>query len=187
MGIQAPGVQRSELLARTQSPIAGEPVAPEPAEEQTPPVAVPVEARDAAAAARTPPDRSREGQIELPELRRDLVLVLQEPFGVFLTEIGVELFASSTDHLFPVDRAFARFEEGYQFQVGDRVDGPLGTGLHELPAFLPHVAGEGGGVVADGDQLGELFESRLITAILDDLLDIRREIAALALDRPGES
>ena len=64
------------------------------------------------------PDRTRKGDVVISPLLRDFVLVFEEPFGVFMAEIGIELIASSTNHLFTVDAVFAGLQDFLQLEAG---------------------------------------------------------------------
>lgn len=122
------------------------PGAVEPVEVQAPPAGGKDEVGDAAVATRVLPDRSREDEVVLPPFLRDLVLMLQDPLGVFVAEIGIELLAGSPNHLLAVDGALALLQERDRLKVLHCGDAARGV-LEERPAFLAHVAGEDGGLL----------------------------------------
>ncbi|OGY68657.1 MAG: hypothetical protein A2214_01415 [Candidatus Harrisonbacteria bacterium RIFOXYA1_FULL_48_8] len=101
-----------KLLAWTQETTAGVPAALEPKEAEIPTPAIPVEARNAAVATIIPPERPREGEIEVPLVLRDFALALEEPLGIFLTGVGVELDSRSPDHLLAIDAVLALLQDG---------------------------------------------------------------------------
>ena len=130
-------IQGPKLLAETNQPSAGAPApAGEPVEVQDPLVAVPEEARDAEVAVGVPPFRTGEDQVERPQLRRDLVLLLEHPLSVVLA--GEALHGDGAfHHGGSHDGGLAALEEGHELQVGLTFD--LVALLGEGPSLLPLV------------------------------------------------
>lgn len=130
-----------KLLAGTQQPIAGVPVALEPAETQTPPLAAPAKVRDAQAAVRRPPHRPGENQVVVPPLGRNLLLMLEEVLSLTLTERSI-LLLRPFPHLLAGYVGLPAIEEGDKLELvgGDRVALHV---LEEDPPLLRHVAEEG--------------------------------------------
>ena len=140
-------MQELKLLAKTQDTTEGIPVEPEPVEAQRPPPAIPVEIRNAAEAIGALPDRSRESEVIVPPLFRDLVLMLLQPLCIFMAEVGLELDSSPTDHLLASDSILVLLQNRDHLQIGNGGDAQRDV-LQQCPAFLTHVAGE------DEDDLG---------------------------------
>ena len=153
------GSQDPELPARTHETPAGAEVAVEPAKVQDPPVAVPVQTRHAPVAVTVLPNGSREDQVELLEFGRDLVLMLQQPLGILLAVVGIQLDTRPTYHLFATDGALALFQER---NLADGGGEAVRSVLQQRPALLAHIALE---VTGNGAE-----------AALDGILEVRLEL-----------
>lgn len=166
------------LLARPDQTTAGVPDALEPAEVQNPLHAAPSEIRDVEVAAPVTPDRPREHQVVVPELLRNLLLVLQEVLGLALAEVGV-LLLRPLPHLLAGDVVLATLEEGAELELGGG-EGFAGNVFDERPAFLRHVAEESGSGRAVEATLDCRLESVAhLLGIERSLLDATEEVPLL--------
>ena len=133
-----------KLLAQTHQPTARAEPAVEPTEAQAPLAAAPVEVRSAAAAAAAP-NSPRKDEVGASPALGDLVLVLKQPLGVLLAEIGVEL-AGSLFELGARDEALGAEEELNSLEVANLRDGGVeaDVGLEGPTSLFGHVPLEGG-------------------------------------------
>ncbi len=163
------GSQDPDLPARTNETAEGVEAEVEPAEEQEPPVADPDQVRHVPVAVTALPDCRREDQVEFPEFGRNLVLVLQQPLGILLAVVGIQLDASTAHHLLAPDGALALFQERNLADGGEEAARSV---LQQRPAILAHIALE----VAGGHFLEpeiELVEPRSVRFALSNQLSER--------------
>ena len=140
--------ERPSPLLATGEPTAVEPVEAEPVEIEHPAAAEPAEAGHVPAAVGTAQNRASEGDVESPELGRQLVLLGQDPLAVGEAPIGLCLHRTET-HLVARDVGLLGLVEGagaelrhVELRRGDILDDAIGGG--DRPTGGDEAGGEGG-------------------------------------------